>query len=925
MTAQEDGQQQQQSGVEAIPVIFERVQSGEWSVERGVRDLGRVYHGGARGCHTALASCLEVVARAPGAPASVQRSLQLFVAFASAEPPQHQEAAGPAAARPPLSRADSTTGFVCWWPNDEYAHWLVRTALDATRAAERGARAVACELLCGLLDACAPPAASCAHFPAQDELLGAVLLRLRARVVDRAAGVRAAAVRALRRLQDPRDALGDPVHACLVRALQRDPAAPVRLAALHAVAPTPRAVPALVARVRDVAPAVRAAALRRVFAACAPAALAPEHVRTLVAVLAAPKGDRSEGDSDARTARRLYRRAWLHGRDCAGSPLRLLAALGASALPDGLDTVAAEAALADDDNDSDGDCCAYDIVCECCADTAAETSVYRMTVTLRGGADTEDSAQQTTMAWEAEGAPLTPVMALLWRVACQHRWCRVPGLRAAAALLAAAVAAYTRTRRADDRYSLLQVLGIVAAAVSSGSASGDNSDREQLETQLRRAVPALADEPVVLEPAMDALRTLLRDEAEWTRVVVEVVADLMDPLDGSSSGGSSAPAAEPEAEREGGGETRGRLLPAAAVCMRGLHVVAHYLRQTTRDLGDPMASSFLRSVILPALAHTEPGVRQGAVRALGLACVLSVAASTQFLPLLAHALAVDVLPVRRAALEVVLDVVLAHGPRALGLRATLTLDLFHRTAFTDAERRDLLLLAAVRALDERALRDTAVEGLAKAFFVGAVRCPLVLARLLVLRFDALVAPTLGAGARACLAAFFPAYVAGPRFAARHRAVVEDALARAVQWGCSFNASRGTREPRHVALRDMAAYALGTLLAADPAAPARALAALLALLARRPKCVAPAAPLLPLFRVPRATVAALDPALAHTLAQHAAQLLAQHRALLAATDDAAVDHLQVLCARLHEAHPESDIADSAEEPPAKRACAAEHDE
>ena len=911
MTAHEEGQQQQQGVSEAIPAIFEKVQSGGWSVEKGVRHLGRVY-GTARGCHTALAACLEVVARAPGAPASVQRSLQLLVAFASADPPQlssHEGTAAAAAAPPPLSRQDSTTGFVCRWPNDEYAHWLVRTVLDLSRAAERGARVVACTVLGSLLDACAPPVRACAHFPAQDELLAAVLLRLRARVIDKAAAVRAAAVRALQRLQNPRDALGDPVHACLVHALQSDPAADVRLAALHAVAPTARAVPALVARVRDVAPAVRGAALRRVFAACTPASLAPEHVRALVSALV-PAPDSA---ADARTARHLYRRAWLHGRECAGNPLRLLAALGASALPDGLDTVAAETALTgngDGESDSDSE---YTIVCEPVPVAAGDSEAglaYRMTVTAR----------QEGTSWSAEGAPLTPEMALLWRVACQHRWCRVPGLRALAALLDAALAVYTRTHSADARYCLLQVLGIVAVAVDS-TGTGDNNSgsnnegKEQLETRLRRAVPVLADEPVVLEPAMDALRTLLHDEDEWTRVVVEAVADLVDPLD---DGGTQAAAAEAAEAREGGNGPR---MLDEAVCMRGLHVVAHYLRQTTRDLGDPMVSSFLRSVILPALAHTAPGVRQAAVRALGLACVLSVAASTQFLPLLAHALAVDTVAVRRAALEVVLDVVVAHGPRALRLRDSLTLDLFHRTAFTDAERRDLLLLAAVRALDERALRDTAVEGLARTFYVGAVRCPLVFARLLVLRFDALVAPTLRPAARACLAAFFPAYVASPRFAARHRAVAEHALVLAVQWGASFNASRGTREPRHVALRDMAAYALGTLLGRDPAALARTLTALLALLLRRPKYIAPAVALIPLFRVPHggAGSPAVEPALAHTLADQAAQLLAQHRALI--TDDDAVEYLQVL----RDGNSGGAGADADEAPPAKKRACAEHDE
>ena len=892
---EEEGQQQEQQervifGAETIPAIFEKVQNGEWSVEKGLRRLGRVY-GTVRGCHTALSGCLEVVARVPGVPNTVQRSLQLLVGLASV-PPQTTTGAAATTTKPlPLSREDSVTGFVCRWPNDEFAHWLARMALDLTRSAEQGARVVACSVLADLLDVCAVPGDPTkeALFPGADELLSAVLLRLQPRVIDRAAAVRMQAVRALRRLQATGDAPGDPVHGALLRALERDPAAAVRVTAVRAIAPTPLAVAALVARTRDVAPTVRTAALRRVVTVCTPSHIAPEHVRALTALLQHPPTP-----TDALTARRAIRRSWLCGRECAGNPLSFLSALAAQTLPDDLDAVLAETALS-----PDGSHCPYTLTFRC--DGEGDAVVCRLTIT-----DNEDG-EQSQSSWTEEGTPLKPEMALLWRVACEHRWCRVPVLGELAPLLGAAVSAWKRTHAVAEQYCLQQVLRIVTVASGEDTAAGN---KEAVETLLRRALPELADEPAVLEPAMDVLRQMLRDEDEWTRVVVEAVSDLVDPLDGDDDRGG---------ENNNNTEEATRKLPEEKVCRRGLRVVAHYLKQTTRDLEDPMVGSFLRSVILPALAHTSPGVREDAVRALGLACVLSAAAATRFLPLLAHALAVDVVPVRRAALEVVLDVVVAHGARALRLRDTLTLDLFHRTALSAAERRDLLLLAAVRALDERALRDTAVEGLARTVYVGAVRCPLVLARLLVLRFDALAAPALRPTARAALDALFPAYAASPRFAARHRTVAARALAAAVQWGASFNASRARREPRHVALRDMAAYALRVLLP-EPAARADALAALLALLLRRPKYIAPAAPLLPLFRD------GCDGGSNSELQQQAAQLLAQHRALIPDAD--AITFLQELqCG--HGAHGDDSKDDDDKEeqqqqqqqnpPPTKRAC------
>ena len=85
-------------------------------------------------------------------------------------------------------------------------------------------------------------------------------------------------------------------------------------------------------------------------------------------------------------------------------------------------------------------------------------------------------------------------------------------------------------------------------------------------------------------------------------------------------------------------------------------------------------------------------------------------------------------------------------------------------------------------LNDAELRALAAEGLAKCFYVGALRCPQVFGRLIVLRCD----PTLAGDGRLqkCLESFFHAYVSSKPFHARHQMIVAKSLVPALCW-CGF--------------------------------------------------------------------------------------------------------------------------------------------
>ena len=128
--------------------------------------------------------------------------------------------------------------------------------LTRSLAADKTVRYRACQVIAGAITAMDGDA------ELDEELLDAMVSTLTPRLKDKAPNVRMWAIKALARLQDPEDAKC-PVTKEFLRLMSSDSAAAVRVAAADLILVTKAVLPQLVARVRDIKPEVRIAALER--------------------------------------------------------------------------------------------------------------------------------------------------------------------------------------------------------------------------------------------------------------------------------------------------------------------------------------------------------------------------------------------------------------------------------------------------------------------------------------------------------------------------------------------------------------------------------------------------------------------------------------------------------------------------------------
>jgi len=143
---------------------------------------------------------------------------------------------------------------------------------------------------------------------------------------------------------------------------------------------------------------------------------------------------------------------------------------------------------------------------------------------------------------------------------------------------------------------------------------------------------------------------------------------------------------------------------------------------------------------LPGIQHPNAMVRGAAVRVLALLCVLDRQEAEQRLPLLLVHVQSDQPPIKKVALEGLIDVLMMFGINAV--------------AGGDA---DTVLNTVVGLIDDADgdLQTVAVEGLARLMFSGRITESTLLSRLLILYFNPVTEDL--ARLRQCLAVFFPAF------------------------------------------------------------------------------------------------------------------------------------------------------------------------
>ena len=315
----------------------------------------------------------------------------------------------------------------------------------------------------------------------------------------------------------------------------------------------------------------------------------------------------------------------------------------------------------------------------------------------------------------------------------------------------------------------------------------DEVGRAQLGEFLVQNIYELADDSDFVDSVMRNLQRLYPFDDKWLKIVIRILLTMKKPLDSEESGIS------PKMQ--------------ARVWIKCLNIVCKALEMTKRGVKDPLIGPMFQTFILPTVAHPDPAVRIEGVRALGLFCLLDRAVAREYLFLFLKVLDNDSPDIRTVSLQALLDLIVAHGPRALCIESALGSEENDTKCITKEGRKKQsecdngdgesdeegksegsnALRAAVACLDDTELRALAAEGLAKCFYVGALRCPQVFGRLVALRCD----PTLSGDGRLqkCLESFFHAYVSSKPFHARHQALVAKALVSALRWCACCNKER----------------------------------------------------------------------------------------------------------------------------------------
>ncbi len=526
---------------------------------------------------------------------------------------------------------------------------VLRHSMSRARASDRLVRTRATELLGLALHRMPESMGDIEDGDDGEDLFEDIAQCLIQRSIDKTPSVRQAAIAALGRLQAPNDP-EDAVVFAILRGLSQDSSKDVRKAAVEAMAIAPHTLPALLLRARDAAAPVRAAAFANVRTRVPLRILSPAQ---RVALLFAGLRDRAQGAKRAATE---LAKAWL--AKCDGSLLAFAEKLSVEDYPRETDTILLEM--------------------------------------LRAGVRLP--AKETPPFARGD---LTPEMASLWKAVCRNAAGTGAGANPAAA-----------EAFLPDAVEFAEIL---KPEVLFTGGSGDADARACLAVQIveigayldihdevgRHAVDAAARNmlanPATPEALLPALVALLRrlHSARGTLInnllglVAAVRGDRKVPAPGSEVDDSSEEAS-----------TWGRALALAAAAMR--------LPSASAQHGG--VYGLIKSLILPLFQVSSPYLREHAMKAMGLACLLRRDIARAHMGVLIQAMQRDVASVQIAAIRAVIDLILAFP----GLLPSETSDAAQLLSAGDFRG----VLVNLMSDSSRELRALAAEGLAKLFLAG---------------------------------------------------------------------------------------------------------------------------------------------------------------------------------------------------------------
>ncbi|XP_064602516.1 condensin complex subunit 3-like [Liolophura sinensis] len=224
--------------------------------------------------------------------------------------------------------------------------------------------------------------------------------------------------------------------------------------------------------------------------------------------------------------------------------------------------------------------------------------------------------------------------------------------------------------------------------------------------------------------------------------------------------------------------------------LKCLNIVSELLENASIKGMSPVIQTIKDSLILPGIQNADPDVRNAAVKALGLCCLLNKETALQYLVLLLQASQVDTEGVRATALHILFDLLHFYGlevlqveppaPTADGDTSTRgrdttglemsTDDTWDATSQTpDGEEQEpelstaiklLTILSSSLDLESSDLRSVAAEGLAKLLLSGRIQSAKLISRLILLWYNPMTEED--TRLRHCLGVFFPVFAMADR-------------------------------------------------------------------------------------------------------------------------------------------------------------------
>eukprot|EP01114_Cavostelium_apophysatum_P015640 TRINITY_DN4306_c0_g1_i1.p1 TRINITY_DN4306_c0_g1~~TRINITY_DN4306_c0_g1_i1.p1 ORF type:complete len:1452 (-),score=526.24 TRINITY_DN4306_c0_g1_i1:463-4818(-) len=353
---------------------------------------------------------------------------------------------------------------------------------------------------------------------------------------------------------------------------------------------------------------------------------------------------------------------------------------------------------------------------------------------------------------------LTPEMAIYWRVYCSYLIHVKEEERLEEALPDISQFCVVIDLHLQDEFVTKQLL-----LLGRMFDYADEMGRRRLSAFLCKRLPDTRASSGLRKAIMKLLRKI-HDENEYIRIVLEVISDVQDPLEGKDEERE-----ESERKRRIGDEEKHRWNCCLAI-------TEDLLENTKKNLNDPGIAGLLQTVILPSIQNPSPEVRASAVKCLGLFCLLNADAAKSHLLLFIQILKNDRDSVKLVAIRVLFDFILVFGLRQMEdqeLEDVLSQEYSQSQAIhmsSTSEEPSVLLISLAQHLGHinSEIRTSAAEGFSKLLLADAVSDPKIVAKLLVLFFNPNTENDLRL--RQCLSVFFPAYACNTK----HQDAIEQA-------------------------------------------------------------------------------------------------------------------------------------------------------